>query len=159
MALFKEDNSPQWTIWFFAGATLLPGMIPSALTFALDANAASRLGIGQIPIPEWVFILVWLIAYPCMGVATWLIWKQRDKVNVSIPIAIFIAGYLNTFSFWLTNSMQMTAVLDAIVLSLAYTVAYVYYQYDKRTLWWLLPWLLWMPFTFAVKVWAVFGGI
>lgn len=142
----------------FAVVLLIIGMTPSSLAFMLDPSTPSRIGIGEIPIPAFVFVLVWLIAYPCMGVATWLIWRQRDSSNVSIPLAIFVVGFLNTFAFWFTNGIYMTAVIDFIVMSLAYTVAFVYFQYDKRTLLWLLPWLLWMPITFTVKVMTVLTG-
>lgn len=159
MTTLKQQIPAQWTAWLFAIGTLIIGTIPSSLTFMLDTNAATRMGLGEIPIPAPIFIIVWLIAYPCMGIATWLIWQQRDDINFSIPFAIFTAGFLSTLSFWLTNGIHMTAVLDGIVLMLACTVAFVYFQYDKRTIWWLMPWLIWMPITFAFKLWAVTGGI
>lgn len=144
---------------FFAFGLLAIGMIPGSLTFALDPNAVSRIGMNEIPIPAWVFIAVWFIAYPCMGVATWLIWRKRHQMKVAVPIAVFAIGYIYTFSFWLTNGIHMTAVLDGIVLIAAYVVAYVYFQYDKMTLWLLLPWLIWMPITFVVKLLVLFAYI
>jgi translocator protein len=150
--------SAWWTAILFAAGVLLIGNIPSTLTFALDPNAVQRIGLESIPVPAWVFTGVWLIAYPCMGIATWLVWRKRYEANVSIPLVIFAAGLLQAQAFWLTNGLHMTAVIDALVLLIAYTVAYVYYQFDRRTLWWLLPWLLWMPTTFAIKLWTLSSG-
>jgi len=154
-----EQTSSRWNAVVFAVVMLIIGMLPGSIAFMLDPSTPTRIGLGEIPIPAPVFVMVWLIAYPCMGVATWLIWRRRDTINVSVPIAIFIVGFLNTFIFWFTNSVYMTAVIDFVVLSLAYTVAFVYFQYDKRTLLWLLPWLIWMPITFGVKVLTVLGSV
>jgi hypothetical protein len=41
---------------------------------------------------------------------------------------------------------------------LAYTVAWVYSRYRKAAVWWLLPWLVWMPITLGIKLWVVLGG-
>lgn len=75
-----------------------------------------------------------------------------------MPLTIFSAALLQTLSFWLSNSIRMTAAIDATGLILAYTVAWVYARYQKTAVWWLLPWLVWMPITFIVKLWALFGA-
>jgi len=142
----------------FAFAVLIAGMLPTMLMFALDPNVTTRISLDAVPIPGWVFTAVWLIAYPCMGIATWLVWRQRHRANVSVALAIFLLGFIQTLCFWFTTSVQMTAVLDAMVMLVAYTVAFVYFQFDRRTVFWLLPWLIWMPITFAVKLWVVFAA-
>jgi tryptophan-rich sensory protein len=76
-----------------------------------------------------------------------------------VPITVFVVALLQTLSFWLTNSLRMTAVIDATGLLLAYTVACVYSRYRKAAVWWLLPWLVWMPITLIIKLWVVFGGV
>jgi hypothetical protein len=70
---------------------------------------------------------------------------------------VFAVALLQTMSFWLTNSLRMTAVMDATGMVLAYAVAWVYSRYAKNAVWWLLPWLLWMPTTLAIKLWALLG--
>ena len=155
--LSTKSNS-WWLALLFATSILIIGLIPGALTFALDPNAATRIGLGVTPIPASVFSSVWLIAYPGMGIATWLVWRRRDHADVSIPLAIFGGAFLQTLSFWLTNSLRMTAVVDATGVLLAYTVAWVYWRYRPATLWWLLPWLTWMPITLGIKLWALWNG-
>ncbi len=151
-------RTPRWTAPLFALAMMAIGLLPGWLTFALDPHTPTRIGLGVVPVPAWVFTLVWVVAYPCMGVATWLVWRRRGEVDVAVPLAIFAAALVQTFSFWFTQSVQMTAVLDAIGVLLAYTVAWVYARYAPVAVWWLLPWLLWMPITLAIKLWVVFGG-
>lgn len=150
--------TPPWTALVFALATLLLGMLPAGLTFALDRGAAGRLGLDAVPIPAWLFTTIWMIIYPGMGVASWQIWRQRARVDVSVPLTIFSAGMLQSFSFWLTNSLRMTALIDATGVLLACTVAYVYSRFVKGAIWWLLPWLVWMPITLSVKLWALVHG-
>jgi tryptophan-rich sensory protein len=74
-----------------------------------------------------------------------------------VPLAIFFVALMQTTSFWLTDSLRMTAMIDATGMVLAYTVAWVYSRYDKVAVWWLLPWLVWMPITLVIKLWALFG--
>jgi translocator protein len=154
----RSVSTSRWMAVLFALGVLAVGAIPGRLTFALDPNATTRIGLHDVPVPAWVFTTVWLVAYPGMGVATWLVWRTRGERDISVPIAIFIAALLQTLSFWLTNSLHMTAVLDAIGVLLAYTVAWVYSRYRRAAVWWLLPWLVWMPITLGIKLWVVLGG-
>lgn len=148
-------STPHWTVFVFALGPLILGSIPPALLFTLDPAISTRIGLGEVPIPAWVFMGVWFVAYPAMGVATWLVWRRRGVVDVSVPIAVFTAAFLQTLSFWLTNSIRMTAVLDALGFLSAYTVAYVYARYDQRAVWFLTPWLAWMPITLGFKLLAL----
>src|SRR5262249_19266203 len=100
-----------WTPLLFALGVLLIGNIPGTLTFTLDPNTVHRIGLESIGIPAWVFSGVWLIAYPCMGIATWLVWRKRHEANISMPLAVFAVGLIQTQGFWLTNGLQMTAVI------------------------------------------------
>ena len=146
------------TALMFALSVLLIGMVPAALTFVLDPNAVVRISLDAVPIPAWVFTVVWLVIYPGMGIATWFVWNTRRERDISIPLTIFVAALLQTIAFWFTNSLRMTAVMDATGLLLAYTVAWVYSRYWKAAVWWLLPWLLWTPITLLIKLWALSGG-
>jgi tryptophan-rich sensory protein len=128
------------------------------LAFALDPGTVGRIGLDAIPIPAWLFTAVWIIIYPGMGIATWQIWRLRARIDVSVPLVIFGAGMLQNLSFWLTNSIRMTALIDATGVLFAYTVAYVYTRYAKMAAWWLLPWLVWMPITLSIKLWALAHG-
>lgn len=155
MAPLELAPSPRWTLVAFALAPLLLGNLPPALLFPLDPTTGARIGVGEVPIPVAVFTLVWVVAYPMMGVAAWLVWRKRTAADVSVPLAIFGAAYLQTLSFWFTNSIRMTALIDATGVVLAFTVAWVFSRYERRAVGFLLPWLLWMPTTLGFKLWAL----
>lgn len=76
-----------------------------------------------------------------------------------MPLVVFGAAFLQTLSFWLANSIHMIAVMDATGVILAYMVAWAYARYARVAVWWLLPWLLWMPVTLAVKLWTLYSGM
>lgn len=152
-------SASRWMAFMFALGVLVVGFIPAVLTFLLDPNAATRISLDAVPIPAWVFTAVWLVIYPSMGIATWLVWQQRHEQDSSVPIAVFAAALLQTVFFWLTNSVRMTAVMDLTGVLFACTTAWVYSRYRKVAVWWLVPWLLWMPITFAVKLWALSQGV
>jgi translocator protein len=78
---------------------------------------------------------------------------------VSVPLVVFAVALLQSMSFWLTNSLRMTALIDATGVVLAYTVAWIYSRYAKSAVWWLLPWLLWMPTTLVIKLLALMGKV
>lgn len=151
--------SAPWVGMLFALGVLILGMVPGALCFALDPTTASRIKLDSVPVPAWVFTAVWLVAYPCMGVATWLVWRTRDRQDVSIPIVLFVAAFLQTLSFWFTNSIRMTVLIDATGLVLACTVGWVYSRYWRAACWWLLPWTVWMAITLTIKLRAFSQGV
>ena len=138
----------------FAAGVFITGMIVS---FAgITANPTGVFIPENVPaltLPSWIFWVVWLVIYPCMGVATWCIWRLRQQADVSIPLVLFTVTLLQNFSFWLSTNVAMTTVIDATGLLLAYTLAWVYGWNDKAAACWLAPLLVWMPITTLFKVW------
>ena len=158
-----RDTRPMASSWWvclvFALTVLMIGMIPGQLTFALDPDAAARIGLESIDLPAWVFIGAWLINYPAMGVASFLVWLTRGERDVSIPLSIFAAALLQTLMFWFTDSLRMTAVIDATGILFACVVAWVYSRYSTAAVWCLMPWVVWMPVTLGIKLWALVNGL
>jgi translocator protein len=142
----------KWPPFIFALGILIIGFLPATLMFTLNPNTASRIGLDAVPIPAWLFVVVWLVIYPSMGVATGFVWQQRHNVDVTMPLMIFSAILLQNLSFWFTNSLRMTAVMDATGMMWAFTLAWVYSRYSKAAAWWLLPLMIWMPITFIIKL-------
>jgi translocator protein len=152
----NTTSTPRWTVFAFALGVLVIGFLPASLLFVLNPNTASTIGLDAVPLPAWAFIVVWLIIYPSMGIATWFIWKRRLEIDVRLPLLIFAAVFLQNLSFWFTNSLRMTATMDATEMLWAFTLAWVYYRYSKPASRWLLPLMVWMPITFVIKLWTIF---
>lgn len=136
----------------------LLGQIPPTLTFALNPNAVADIGLNAIPVPAWFFIIFWLIAYGCMGICAWMLVQLPQHRYSCVPLAILLAGYLQSHLFWFTDSLHNTAITDATGILLSATSFWVVRQYSKKAALWLLPWLVWMPITFALKIAAINGA-
>ncbi|MEV4169726.1 tryptophan-rich sensory protein [Nonomuraea sp. NPDC049709] len=143
----------------FVLAPVLIGQIPGALAFTLNPDVATDLGMTRIPIPVWVFIVVWLVIKTGMGIAAWQLWRRAPRgSDVTVPLTVLIAGYLQTNLFWLADGLRSIAVTDATGLLLAAATVVVFSRYSASAARWLLPWLIWMPITLAVKIAAIVGA-
>ncbi|MFB4281794.1 MULTISPECIES: tryptophan-rich sensory protein [unclassified Nonomuraea] len=143
----------------FVLVPVLVGQIPGALAFTLNPGVATDLGMTRIPIPVWVFIVVWLVIKTGMGLAAWQLWRRAPRgSDVTVPLTVLIAGYLQTNLFWLADGLRSIAVTDATGLLLAVATVVVFSRYSPAAARWLLPWLIWMPITLAVKIAAIVGA-
>ena len=151
-----HNPSPWWMALVFAGGIFALGMGVAGVAFARNRTTGGAKALNDYNFPgassSAPFWLVWLIIYPCMGVATWLVWRRRREVRVQEPLLIFTVSLFQGFTFWLSRSVQMTQIIDGTGFMLAYATAWIYSRYSKAAALWLSPWLLWMPFTFILKL-------
>jgi tryptophan-rich sensory protein len=155
----SSTTSSPWIAISFVLVPLILGFIPPGLVFGLNPNAASSIGLNAVGTPAWVFVGVWLVSYSGMGLAAWLGWQRRVERDACTPIAMLCASFLITLTFWLSNSLHMTATLDAINLILAWTTLWVYSKLSKPAALYLLPWAIWMPVTLTLKLLALGHGL
>jgi tryptophan-rich sensory protein len=144
----------RWALLAFLLVPLIVGFIPPGIVFGLMPETTSRLGMAELHLPAWVFITVWLVVYPGMGWAAFTVWRS-DRAQASVPLAVLGCAFFITLAFWLTNGLLMTATIDAINLLMAWTTIWVFSRYSKRAALALVPWGLWMPVTFALKLHAL----
>ena len=144
----------------FACGALILGFVPPALTFALRKNAADEIGLTAVSVPAWVFVVVWLIIYPCLGIAAWRLTLPGlvGRPEASVGLVLLAAAFLQTTSFWLTDSLRSTAVMDATGVLLSLTTAFALYTTDRSAAAWLIPWLVWMPITLTLKLITLRNG-
>lgn len=99
--------------------------------------------------PGWIFGPVWITLYLMMGIALYLIWtnKAKDKKLAYT----FFTGQLILNSLWsiLFFGLQspLLAFIEIIILWVAILLTIIYfYKIDKRTIYLLLPYILWVSF-------------
>lgn len=145
----------------FVAIPFVLSKIPGAVTFAVNPNAAEDIGLTEVPVPAWLFITVWAVIYPCMGVAGWQVWRHcvTQGADAVVPLVVLSVGLLQTFSFWLTDSLRTTAIVDATGVLLALTTWCVFARYSRSAARWLVPWAAWMPITLAIKIAALTGAL
>jgi tryptophan-rich sensory protein len=145
----------------FAIALLLIGMLDGRITLsAVHGNPAKNpLYLTPLIWPaDWFFGLIWSIIYPCLGVATALIWQHRHLRAIRAAMACFVALVVMTLLF-LPLSIVVQGnplgllLMDICGLLLSLLLAWAYRRVTPLALWWLTPLLLWMPVTLLLKVW------
>ncbi|GHF54497.1 tryptophan-rich sensory protein [Deinococcus metalli] len=157
----RDPSSPTWMALVFALGTLLSGMVSAVLSFATAGAHTAAEPAGILPAlwpPAWVFWAVWIVIYPAWGVATFVVWRRRRETDVRGPLVLYALNVLGALFFLplsnlTANSPAVLTLLDANGLIGAYAMAWLYTRHEKRALWWLLPYLVWMPLTLGLKTW------
>lgn len=105
--------------------------------------------------PAWLFGPVWTTLYAMMGVAAWLVWRERGFAGASLPLALFAAQLvLNTLWSVIFFGMRRTglAFLDIALLWLAIlATTLAFWPISRVAGALLLPYLLWVSFAAALN--------
>ena len=100
--------------------------------------------------PAWVFAPVWTLLYLVMGIAAWLVWRQRRVARVAPALALFLVQLvLNAAWSWLFFGLHHIgwALVDLAAMWLAIGATLLAF-WTHRPLAGLLmvPYLLWVSF-------------
>jgi len=139
-----------------------------ALTFvaaALGGFASAKAGTFYAALvrpdwapPAWLFAPVWSALYLMMGVAAWLVWRERGFRRAGAALWLFIAqlaaNALWTWLFfvWHTGALAFGEILVLWVMILATLVAFWRVRPVAGAL--LLPYLAWVTLASALT-WTV----
>ena len=118
---------------------------------------------AQLSRPAWappasVFGPVWTALYLLMGIAAWLVWRERGAAQRSPALMLFVvqlgANALWSWLFfaWRNGAFAFAEVLLLLVLIVATVVAFWRIRRLAAVL--LLPYLAWVGFASALT-WAV----
>lgn len=104
--------------------------------------------------PDWLFGPVWIVLYIGMGVAAWLIWRERHRVRVTTPLVLyfvqlavngtwtplFFAGYPSWggAALWATLGVIITLIILVILTARAF------WPISRTAAVILLPYLAWI---------------
>lgn len=105
--------------------------------------------------PAWVFGPVWTLLFALMGIAAWLVWREKGFADARVALGLFIAQLVaNALWSWLffawqlgTLSLVDIAILWALIL--ATIVAFWPMKPLAGVL--LLPYLGWVSFAAALN--------
>lgn len=100
--------------------------------------------------PGWIFGPVWTMLYLSMAVAAWLVWQQREKIEIKIPLIIYsIHLILNALWSWIFFGIHNLplSVIEILLLwaSIVGTII-LFYKIRKLAGLILIPYLLWVSF-------------
>lgn len=100
--------------------------------------------------PAWLFGPVWTVLYLLMGIAAWLVWRERGLRHVSGALSLFLiqlaANALWTWLFfvWRLGALAFVEILLLWALILWTLVAFWRVRVLAAAL--LLPYLAWVTF-------------
>lgn len=115
--------------------------------------------------PGWLFGPVWTVLYILMGVAAWMIWRERHRPGAYVAIILYLAQLaLNALWTWLFFAWRMGAVAFAEImllwiLILATLLAFRRVRPAAALL--LVPYLVWVTFAAALcfSIWRLNPGL
>lgn len=146
-----------WLIVVFITATI--GAIAS-----VDAGEFySQLEKPSWAPPGWLFGPVWTVLYAFMGIAVWLVWRERYNLNASLKrvhaaLTVFLIQLvLNALWSWLFFSWHLGgwAFVDIVMLWIIIGFTVVgFLRVNKLAALLMAPYLLWVLFA-AILNYAV----
>lgn len=100
--------------------------------------------------PDWVFGPVWTVLYVMMGVAAWLVWRERASAAVTIPLGLFLIQLiLNSLWSWVFFRWHQPgwALVELVALWMTVLLTVLAFRSVRPLAGALLvPYLLWVTF-------------
>ncbi len=97
--------------------------------------------------PSWIFGPVWTALYTCMGVASYLIWKEK---GFGFPLYLFfihlaLNALWSIFFFGLKN--PLLALFDIVLLwIMILALIIIFWRINKAAGTLMIPYILWVSF-------------
>ena len=104
--------------------------------------------------PSWLFAPAWTLLYLLMGVAAWLVWRERGFRKARITLSLFLiqlavnALWTWLFFFWHLGALAFGEILILWALILGTVVAFWRVRPIAGAL--LIPYLAWVTFASAL---------
>ncbi len=144
---------------------LVGWLLLSFAAAAIGSAASIQAGpfYGQLERPEWappasVFGPVWTVLYALMGIAAWLVWRERSAHDLSIALTLFLAQLCaNSLWSWLFFAWRNGALAFAEVLLLLALIAatvVVFWRISRVAGVLMLPYVAWVCLASALT-WSV----
>ena len=117
--------------------------------------------------PAWVFGPTWTILYIFMAIATWIMLNKKGQIfdlkiknlqrlATSYYFLQIILNFLWTPIFFVLRQPVAALVLLFALFLVFAKMTLIYAKIDKRTLWFLIPNLLWLSFATMLNASVVF---
>ena len=150
--------------WLALAGWLVLSLVAGGLGGIASANAGEFYGTLTRPSwapPAWLFGPVWTVLYIMMGIAAWLVWRERSYRPDSVRrrgLTLFVVQLvLNALWTWLFFHWRSGAWAFAEIVVLWLVViatAAAFFQVRRTAGWMLVPYLLWLTYAGALT-WAV----
>jgi benzodiazapine receptor len=155
-----RNSRPNWLA--LAGwIALALGAGALAAAFSPRFSAAAARWYGMLVKPQWLppqewFGPIWIVLYASMGLAAWLVWRERYHRGRSAAIIAYAAQLLLNalwapIFFGLNNIGAALFNVVAMWLAIAWTMR-EFARVNTVAAFLLIPYLLWTTFTVAMTL-------
>lgn len=133
------------------GVSLLAGFLGSLFTVTQVGSWYDLLAKPAFNPPNYLFGLVWTILFILIALAVFLVLKKnlKDK-QIKNALVIFgaqlIFNILWSFFFFYLQNPRLAFLEIIALLIIIITMMIKFYEIDKRTVYLLTPYLLWVSF-------------
>jgi tryptophan-rich sensory protein len=141
-----------WILFSFAAAAI------GGLASAGAGSFYAELSRPAWAPPAWLFGPVWTVLYLLIGIAAWLVWRERGFAGARTALALFVvqlgANALWTWLFfaWRQGSLAFAEIVLLWILIAATVISFWRIRMLAGAL--LLPYLIWVSFA-AAFTWSV----
>lgn len=105
--------------------------------------------------PADVFGPVWTLLYAMMGVAAWLVWRERSWARGRHALGLFVVQLAaNALWSWLFFGWKLGALAFAdilLLIALVSTTIVLFARIRRAAAWLLAPYLAWIVFAAALN--------
>jgi len=126
----------------------LAGIIGSFFTADSISGWYATLVRPDFSPPNWIFAPVWISLYTLMGISLYLVWKEKDKQNITPALLVFFAQLvLNAIWSIVFFGLQSPFYAFIIIIFLWVLIAgsiYFFYRISKTAAYLLVPYILWV---------------
>jgi|AntRauTorcE11898_2_1112593.scaffolds.fasta_scaffold00099_17 tryptophan-rich sensory protein len=130
--------------------TELAGIVPAILTANEVAEWYPTLASPPLTPPSWVFGPVWTVLFAALGVAAYLVYREREHEMRAFALGFFgVQLALNTSWSLVFFGMQAPAAALVVIVLLLVAIAatiVAFDQVDRRAALLMVPYLAWVAF-------------
>ena len=100
--------------------------------------------------PGWLFPVVWSILFVCMGIASWLVWKQPESEDRTRALKTYAAQLVVNFFwpilFFLGKQYTIAFAWLCLLWYLVYSCLNQFFLLSKKAGNLLVPYLVWLTY-------------
>lgn len=135
---------------FFISICYLGAYLGSIATFSSVNGWYSTINKPSFSPPNWIFGPVWTTLYTLMGISMWVIYLEKDKVDIKKQTFYFFSQLFfnciwSYLFFYLKNPLY--GLIDIIILWVLILLTIIsFWQINKKASALLIPYILWVSF-------------
>lgn len=106
--------------------------------------------------PNWVFGPVWTLLYALMGIAAWLVWRQKESSQRTVGLTLhgvqLALNLLWSVIFFGFQSPGVAAIEIVVLWAAIIATTKCYWSVSRAASWLMVPYIVWVTFAMALNI-------